>query len=481
MQGREEIGLLDYARVLKKRRRTIVWFFVIAVLLTGSVTKLVLPQTFEATTTLIFPQPEPTTAPSVFLPTAEGDLQKMGALAGLGATQEPTDPYVAILKSRTIAERAVLKFGLQQRYNSDTVQEAVKKLQDDMNTEVTKEGLIKLTVAVTGIPLVVTWLGKANASEESRNGVDEAAEVAADIANYNIDQLSEFTQEEVFLHTATKYRVYVEEQLKKNREQLATADEALKTFKEKTHVVSLPDEVQGALQNITKVEADKIVTDARLKEVEARVKVITQQIVEETKAPLENVPAHSPFIQDLRNKLISQESELALLSQQYGPSYPDVVKKKMDIEETKKLLDDELHRVLSSVKSRLAPELIDWEQERISTAAKSAAQERVLEELKARGGSVPGKETELTRLQREVDLLSGIYTLLGQEAEKAKMTEAREVITYQVLDRAVPPVKKSRPSTLLNVALAAVLSLFLGAFWAFFKEYVENVKGGGRA
>jgi len=471
-----EVTLFDYFRILKKRKRTIIWLFIAAVFFSGLLSKFVIPPTFEATTTLIFPQPEPT-APTVFLPTTEGGLSKAASLVGLGGNQEPTDPYLAILKSRTIAERAVYKFNLQDGYKTDTLEQTIKRLQDNVKPEVTKEGLIQLTVDFRGTCPFLSWFKK----QSPASPADDARQMAADIANFYIDALSEFTQREVFLHTATKYRSYVEEQLEKSREELRKAEEALRSYKEQKGVVSLPDEVKGALDNIAKLEADKVVTDAHLKEVEARVNLITKQIVEETKAPLQNVPAHSPFVQELRNKLVSQESGLALATKEFGPSHPKVIKLEMELEESKKQLNDELSRVLSSVKSKLAPELIDWEQERIATSARSAAEANVLSQLKARGGAVPAKETELTRRARDVEVLSGVYTLLADESEKARMAEAKEVITYQVLDRALPPDRKSRPRTGLNMALAGFLGLFVGIFWVFLGDYLARERGGEEA
>jgi uncharacterized protein involved in exopolysaccharide biosynthesis len=42
------------------------------------------------------------------------------------------------------------------------------------------------------------------------------------------------------------------------------------------------------------------------------------------------------------------------------------------------------------------------------------------------------------------------------------MAEKYEGIEVEVLDRAVPPIKKATPSTLLNVILGSVLALMVG-------------------
>jgi len=49
-------------------------------------------------------------------------------------------------------------------------------------------------------------------------------------------------------------------------------------------------------------------------------------------------------------------------------------------------------------------------------------------------------------------------------------------ITIQVIDKAVPAERKSRPKIKVNMMLAGVLSIFIGIFIAFFLECLKNQK-----
>ncbi len=60
--------------------------------------------------------------------------------------------------------------------------------------------------------------------------------------------------------------------------------------------------------------------------------------------------------------------------------------------------------------------------------------------------------------------------------EQAKLAEARDTPTVQVLDPAIPAEKKSKPSIRLNVMIATVLAVFAGIFLAFFLQYLERIK-----
>ncbi len=79
-------------------------------------------------------------------------------------------------------------------------------------------------------------------------------------------------------------------------------------------------------------------------------------------------------------------------------------------------------------------------------------------------------------LYREVAIQSRVFDLLTQELEKAKMEEAKDTPSLQILDQAVAPEKKSRPKRTYLVAFAGVLSLLSSIFWVFIKEFLTNFK-----
>jgi tyrosine-protein kinase Etk/Wzc len=94
---------------------------------------------------------------------------------------------------------------------------------------------------------------------------------------------------------------------------------------------------------------------------------------------------------------------------------------------------------------------------------------------------VPEVGLELARLTRDVKVQETLVTLLTQQVEQARMAEARDLPQVQVLDRAVPAERHSKPRLRLNLALAGVTSLFAGIFLAFFLEYLRNLPRRARA
>ncbi len=84
------------------------------------------------------------------------------------------------------------------------------------------------------------------------------------------------------------------------------------------------------------------------------------------------------------------------------------------------------------------------------------------------------------RLLREVQIQSKIFELLTTYYEQAKLQEARDTPTVQVLDAAIPPIHKARPKRLIWMLVAGSVTLLVTVMFAFTAEYVGRImKRGG--
>lgn len=89
-------------------------------------------------------------------------------------------------------------------------------------------------------------------------------------------------------------------------------------------------------------------------------------------------------------------------------------------------------------------------------------------------GRVPAELMRAGALKRDVQYWESIVMLLGKYAELGKIDETRDLSLFQVLDRAVPAQRKSRPRTTINVILTAVGSGTLSLIIALALEYVAR-------
>jgi len=87
---------------------------------------------------------------------------------------------------------------------------------------------------------------------------------------------------------------------------------------------------------------------------------------------------------------------------------------------------------------------------------------------------VPEVSLELARLTRDLDIQSNVYILLTQQLEQVKIAEAEDTPVVQILDRAVPAIRKSKPTIALNMAMTGSVSFILTVLLAFFLEYIAR-------
>lgn len=93
------------------------------------------------------------------------------------------------------------------------------------------------------------------------------------------------------------------------------------------------------------------------------------------------------------------------------------------------------------------------------TASALAESEQAMARFRAsnlRIGNSPNLVLDQQRLERQVEVQADLYRLLERQYEQARIEEQRDTPTFTLLERALPPVKKYRPSTFLNVVAAAV-------------------------
>jgi uncharacterized protein involved in exopolysaccharide biosynthesis len=83
---------------------------------------------------------------------------------------------------------------------------------------------------------------------------------------------------------------------------------------------------------------------------------------------------------------------------------------------------------------------------------------------------------EHMRLKRDMLIDQRIFELLTQQYEMARIDEAREEVTFQVIDEAVPPEKRFKPKRRMIVLLTGVVAVFFGVFLTFLLEHLEKTK-----
>ena len=268
-----EINILDYLIVLAKRKNLI-----IAITLTVSVITAIysytLPKIFRAETRIMM--------------MSEGGkgsslLNEFSALTGIGNSSpggiKNPSAIVEIIKSRTVYDRIIERFGLMDIYETDSREDAQKALGGSVEPDIDKSSDI-ISIAV----------------------LNEDPKMAAELANAFVEELKNH------LHTfaiteASGRRLFLEKKLKQTKEALIESEEAMREFQEKTGVLKVEDQARAVIESIVKMRAEIAV-----KEVEIRVMKTYSTV-------------NNPDLQRTQEGLIGLKSELRKLEEKGGNSF----------------------------------------------------------------------------------------------------------------------------------------------------------------
>jgi tyrosine-protein kinase Etk/Wzc len=102
--------------------------------------------------------------------------------------------------------------------------------------------------------------------------------------------------------------------------------------------------------------------------------------------------------------------------------------------------------------------------------------ENQLGKIEKGNNELPALGLEFARRMREAKIQEEIFQLITIQHELAKIDEAKDMNTIQMLDRAVPPDKKSGPPRVLIIILVSTVALFVSIFIAYYFEYLRSTR-----
>jgi len=110
-------------------------------------------------------------------------------------------------------------------------------------------------------------------------------------------------------------------------------------------------------------------------------------------------------------------------------------------------------------------------QEQLTKLEKSSAEKPG--EVFVPAARIPESGLEYVRRLRDVKYHETLFELLAKQLELAKLDEAHEGSLVQVMDRAIPPDRKSSPKRTLIVTIATLTAALFAIAWALVRELFE--------
>jgi uncharacterized protein involved in exopolysaccharide biosynthesis len=132
---------------------------------------------------------------------------------------------------------------------------------------------------------------------------------------------------------------------------------------------------------------------------------------------------------------------------------------------------------LAAMRGYLADTAPEFRQAQNELAALRAQLEKNrLETLPSSGTNAAGAETSYIERYREFKYQETLFELFAKQYEVARIDEAREGATIQVVDPAIAPERKTSPKRALVAAVAALGVFFVLLLWVFVRQSLRNAR-----
>src|SRR6266853_1850375 len=234
--GEDEVSLLDLLIVLAKHKRILLGI-PFAAAIVAAIVSLLLPNVYTGTARMLPPQQSASAASAL--------LTQLGALGGLtgpvgGALgRNPSDLYIGMLKSRTVADNLIARFELNKIYDQSLQSGARNALQGNTTIVTGRDGLIVIEVD------------------------DKDPQRAAELANAYVDELMRLTKV-LAVTEASQRRLFFESQLLQAKDNLTAAELAARQGLQKGGLAQVDAQGRSMIAVTARLRAEISVKEVQL-------------------------------------------------------------------------------------------------------------------------------------------------------------------------------------------------------------------------
>jgi succinoglycan biosynthesis transport protein ExoP len=470
---RKEIDLLEYGRIVLKRKGTLTAFAAV-VLVFVAVLSFTATPLYRATATILIDEP------SASLVNIQ-DVLNYGGYYQTDYLGTYFNTQLKLLTSRSLAERVAKKLDLgtrpeflSSRRSPAGLFQAVKSFFSlrwalprkrtvsspapaSADGEASSAYAFAVLEGLSITPVPDTRIVQVNyTSSHPVLAADIVNTLAEEFVNYSVETRYEATKQTSEFLTETVAQL---------REDLKRKEEALQKYGEEKKLLFLNDKESTVVNKFS--EVNTAFTEAQIDRFKK------EALYRELKGlDIDALPAsvNNPVIQSLKTAYSQTKSEYDEKSKFYRPDYPEMVKLKARLDSAKSALEDEIRKAVG---------------------AAEAEYRAALNKEKSLQGLLESQRTDVVRmnnnailyrsLQIEVDnmrALLGSLVSKQNEIQVSSQLGGLRTSNIKVVDRALVPARPFTPDIRRNLMMALFLGLFGGLGLVFLIEFLDNtVKG----
>ena len=435
----DQISIVQFWRVLQKRRR-LVLYTLAAIVLAVTIISLLLPKRYEASGRILLD--------------LEGasDLGLEQAVMPIGIDlNTKLETQIRIVQSDTIANSVIKQLALQRNYTfAGNLTDKSGRDFDELDLK-TRAKLNKAFHKALNVQLIP----KTQIVEVHFRSKDPklAAEVANSVANNYIEHNFQ-TKYKATLQTSD----WLTKQLDDLKKHAETAQETLTSYQKKTGILGtdethniILDKLEEVNKELSAAEGDRIVKEAKYR-------------IAMTQNPelIANIAPES-VLGALYKQRAEIRSQYAQLTAKYGASYPRVIQLQSELDELDPSIKQEIGKVGDAVHAEY------------QAAAKSEEMlQASFDKQKGEAYKLNEDAIQYAILRRDVESSRDLYEGLMKKLKEAGIMAGLKSSNINIVDQASIPVEPVEPNIPLNIALALMGGLLGGVALAFIVENVDN-------
>jgi capsular exopolysaccharide synthesis family protein len=442
-ETQEELHLSAYWGVIVKHRRLVAWSVAIA-LVVGIAVSILSKPTYRASAVLSVEREK------------SGPFDITGQSPGMGYDPEFVPTQTRLMKSREVATRAVSRLRLTE--NTDILPAAPRLGATAVSAEKRLEAAaLNVQTRIATVPIRGTNLVELSF-------VAPNAKLAADIANAVAEAYIDWNLESKYLVVGQASR-FLGAQIEQLKLEVAEREKQLQAYARREDIVSVDPQQNSTLQSLETLNkdyanavADRVAKEARYFEMQnARPDAIAD-------------PLSNGLIAQLRNEQAKMEREYAEKLNLFKPDWPAMQQLRAQIEKGRQHLQAVVQETVAKAR--------DVARNDYQTALRREQSLRgVLQGQKNEAMNLNANAVEYNNLRTDVETKRTLLdTLLKRQAETevTSRLQGQRVSNIRIVDRALPPQFRFRPSYRRNALLSLIFGLGLGVGLAFLFEYLDR-------
>jgi succinoglycan biosynthesis transport protein ExoP len=253
------------------------------------------------------------------------------------------------------------------------------------------------------------------------------------------------------------------ERLGEQKKQVETSEQALQKYREQTDSVSLEDKQNIVVQKLA--DLNGAVTRAKTERIQKEALYEQVHSLQGDRAALDTFPAilTNTFIQQQKGELADLQRQQAQLSDKLGPHHPDMMKIGLAIQTAEAKIQTEISKVIQSTRNEYQ-----------AARAQEQSLMNALEQQKRDALALNRKGIDYGVLQRDATSNRQIFDSLMQRTKETGISGELKTSNIRVIDAAETPRRPARPNARNNLLIALFGGTTLALVLTFFFEYLDD-------